>query len=77
VKYYYVARRGSLPTFVEVRLLGNNGSLMKSLLGLYILVRLIVSSEMPQEHVRKGLGMRMGERGECFLGQESPFVYRP
>jgi hypothetical protein len=74
---YYVARRDSLPTFVEVRQLGNNDSLMKLLWGLYILVRLIVHSGMSLEHVRKGLGKRMGERGECFLGQESPFVYRP
>ena len=72
-----MARKGLLLTFDEVRRLGNNGNLMKLLLGLCILVRSLVSSVMPQEHVRMGLEMRMGGRGEWFLEQESPIVYRP
>jgi hypothetical protein len=73
---YYVARRGLLQTFDEVQRLGNNGNLVKLLLGLYILVRLIVRSGKRQEQPRRGRGMRMDEQGVS-LRQESPFVYHP
>lgn len=69
-----MAKKGSLLTSDEVRLLGNNGNLTKSRLGHCSVVNEIVAGQQGMYRIqeRKGLGMRKGEPGVWYVGQVDP-----